>query len=103
MAILDENTRECLAIDVARQMSHRDVMDRLAELFIERGVPECLRSDNGSEFTAQAIRDWLKALITAILGDGRIGSIKGHLILGQTHLGVCPTLDELSRSTYGWP
>ena len=49
-------------MDVARRMSHRDVMDRLAELFIERGVPECLRSDNGSEFTAQAIRDWLKAI-----------------------------------------
>ena len=35
---------------VARRMNHRDVMDRLAELFIDRGVPECLRSDNGWEF-----------------------------------------------------
>ena len=42
LAILDEYTRECLAMDVARRMSHRDVMDRLAELFIERGVPECI-------------------------------------------------------------
>ena len=60
--ILDESTRECLAIDVARQMNHQDVLERLAELFAERGVPEYLRSDNGPEFTAQAIRDWLKAV-----------------------------------------
>ena len=45
LAILDEYTRECLAMDVSRRMNHRDMMDRLAELFIERGVPECLRSD----------------------------------------------------------
>ena len=62
LTILDEYTRECLAIDVARRMNHRDVLDRLAELFIERGVPESLRSDNGPEFTAQAIRDWLKVI-----------------------------------------
>ncbi len=62
LSILDEYTRECLAIDVARRMNHRDVLDRLAELFIERDVPESLRSDNGPEFTAQAIRDWLKVI-----------------------------------------
>lgn len=43
-------------------MCHRDVMGRLAELFIDQGAPECLGSDNGSEFKAQTIRDWLKAL-----------------------------------------
>ena len=42
-------TRECLAIDVKRQMNHQDVLDRLAELFVDRGVPEFIRSDNGSE------------------------------------------------------
>ena len=62
LTILDEYTRECLAMEVARRMNHRDVMDRLAELFIERGVPEYLRSDNGPECTAQAIRDWLKVM-----------------------------------------
>ena len=40
----------------------QDVLDRLAELFVDRGVPEYIRSDNGSEFTAQAVRDWLKAV-----------------------------------------
>ena len=48
------------AIDVKRQMNHQDVLDRLAELFVDRGVPGYIRSDNGSEFTAQAVRDWLK-------------------------------------------
>ena len=43
-------------------MNHQDVLDRLAELFVDRGVPEYIRSDNGSEFTAQAVRDWLKAV-----------------------------------------
>ncbi len=62
LSIVDEYTRECLAIDVARRMNHRDVLERLAELFVERGVPQSLRSDNGPEFTAQAIRDWLKAI-----------------------------------------
>ena len=62
LPLLDEYTRECLAIDVKRQMNHQDVLDRLAELFVDRGVPEYIRSDNGSEFTAQAVRDWLKAV-----------------------------------------
>ena len=56
LTILDESTRECLDIEVTRQMNHQDVWDRLAELFVHRGVPECIRSDNGSEFTAQAVR-----------------------------------------------
>ena len=38
------------------------MLDRLAELFVDRGVPEFIRSDNGSEFTAQAVRDWLQAV-----------------------------------------
>ena len=62
VTLLDEYTRECLAIEVQRQMNHQDVLDRLAELFVDRGVPEYIRSDNGSEFTAQAVRDWLKAV-----------------------------------------
>ena len=45
LTILDEYTRECLAIDVKRQMNHQDVLDRLAELFVDRGVPEFIRSD----------------------------------------------------------
>ena len=62
LTILDEYTRECLAIDVDRQMNHQNVLDRLAELFVDRGVPQYIRSDNGAEFTARAVRDWLQAV-----------------------------------------
>ena len=60
--ILDEYTRECLSIDVERCMNHKMVIDRLAELFVHRGTPEYIRSDNGSEFVAEPLRDWLGKL-----------------------------------------
>lgn len=59
LTLVDEFTRECLAIDVARRQSSEDVLERLAWLFCTRGVPEHIRSDNGSEFTAKVVRDWL--------------------------------------------
>jgi len=60
LTLIDEFTRECLAIDVARNLKHDDVLERLAWLMATRGVPDHIRSDNGSEFTATAVRDWLK-------------------------------------------
>ncbi len=54
--IIDEFTRECSAILVARKIKTQDVIDLLFHLFIFRGIPEHLRSDNGPEFTAKAIR-----------------------------------------------
>jgi transposase InsO family protein len=59
LTIIDEYTRECLAILVERQLTSVDVIDKLYELFLFRGVPEHIRSDNGPEFTARAIRQWL--------------------------------------------
>jgi putative transposase len=59
LTIIDEYTRECLAIDVARHLTSEDVMHRLTELFAGRGTPGFLRSDNGPEFIATAIRQWL--------------------------------------------
>jgi transposase InsO family protein len=59
LTLIDEYTRECLAIDVERRMNHQRVLDRLSELFVHRGTPDYIRSDNGAEFTAQAVRDWL--------------------------------------------
>jgi len=59
LTIVDEFTRECLAIDVARRLRSDDVLFRLAELFVHRGVPQHLRSDNGPEFAAKAVRTWL--------------------------------------------
>ncbi len=60
LTLLDEYTRECLAIDVARQIRSDDVLEHLAWLFATRGVPAHIRSDNGPEFTAQVVRDWLR-------------------------------------------
>jgi transposase InsO family protein len=59
LTLIDEPTRECLAIDVARRLKHGDVLERLSDLFVRRGVPKYIRSDNGSEFTATAVREWL--------------------------------------------
>lgn len=59
LAILDEFTRECLAIEVERRMNHKIVLEMLAELFVHRGTPLYIRSDNGSEFVAQDLRDRL--------------------------------------------
>jgi transposase InsO family protein len=61
LSIVDEFTRECLALEVGRSMTARDVVDVLMELVVARGVPENIRSDNGPEFIAQAIREWLGA------------------------------------------
>lgn len=62
LTVMDEHTRECLAIDVGRKMTSEDVLDRLTDLFTTRGVPEHIRSDNGPEFTARAVRGWLGRL-----------------------------------------
>ncbi len=59
LVVVDEFTRECLSIDVARRLNHDDVLERLAWLMATRGVPEHIRSDNGPEFTAKAVREWL--------------------------------------------
>ncbi len=60
LTIVDEYTRECLAIDVARRLNSEDVLERLAELFVNRGVPDHIRSDNGPEFTSPVVRGWLE-------------------------------------------
>ncbi len=60
--VIDEYTRECLAVKVARRLTHQDVLEVLTDLFLERGVPVHIRSDNGSEFTAKRLRDYLSRL-----------------------------------------
>jgi len=60
--IIDEHSRECLAMDVGRKMTSDDVMARLTQLFVDRGLPAYLRSDNGPEFIATALREWLGKL-----------------------------------------
>jgi transposase InsO family protein len=62
LTIIDEYTRECLALHVARSITSREVIEQLYDLFLLRGVPEHIRSDNGSEFTSKTIRRWLADL-----------------------------------------
>jgi transposase InsO family protein len=59
LSVIDEYTRECLALEVNRRMTSDDVLDALRDLFVVRGVPQHIRSDNGPEFIAQAIRRFL--------------------------------------------
>ena len=60
--IVDEFTREALAIRVARRLNSNDVIDMLSDLFILRGVPAHIRLDNGPEFIAKAVQEWIKAV-----------------------------------------
>ena len=60
--IIDEYTRECLSISVARNFKAQDVLNVLADLFLSRGVPGYIRSDNGPEFIAVELRRWLSSL-----------------------------------------
>lgn len=62
LTVVDEYTRECLALRTNYQLKTDDVMDVLTDLFITRGIPDHIRSDNGSEFTSKAIQDWLPRL-----------------------------------------
>ena len=60
--VLDEFTHECLAIHVARKLKAIDVIDVLSDLFILRSVPAHIRSDNGPEFVAKAVQEWIAAV-----------------------------------------
>jgi transposase InsO family protein len=59
LTLVDEYTRECLAIDVERRLDSENVLECLEARFVSRGTPEFIRSDNGAEFTAKAVREWL--------------------------------------------
>ena len=67
LTLLDEYTRECLAIRVERRMGSLEVIERLSEVMLWRGIPEHIRSDNGPEFVARKLRQWL-----GNLGTGRL-------------------------------
>ena len=56
LTLIDEYTRECLVLLVNRRITSQDVIDQLFNLFIFRGIPEHIRSDNGTEFTSREIR-----------------------------------------------
>jgi putative transposase len=72
MPVVDEYTRECLSIDVERSITAEDVVDTLASLFRSRGEPTFIRSDDGPEFIAKAVKRWLdlSGVRTLYIGPG---------------------------------
>ena len=62
LTVIDEFSRQCMAIPVARRLNSDDVLATLTELFVEHGPPAFIRSDNGGEFTAGVVRGWLKRI-----------------------------------------
>ena len=67
LTLIDEYTRECLALPVERQMGSRQVIQTLSEVMLWRGIPEHIRSDHSPEFLAQELRQWLGNLGTETL------------------------------------
>lgn len=67
LTLIDEYTRECLALRVARRMGSREVIETLSEVMMEYGIPENVRSDNGPEFVAKELREWLGKMGTGTL------------------------------------
>jgi putative transposase len=67
LTMIDEFTRECLAIRVARRLGRYEVIEALADVMLFRGIPEHIRSDNGSEFVAEELRKWLAKVGTGTL------------------------------------
>ena len=67
LALLDEYRRKCLALRVARRLNSQDVIETLSEVMLWRGIPEHIRSDNGPEFVARQLREWLRGQGTSPL------------------------------------
>jgi len=110
LTVLDEHTRECLAINVERKLTAEDVVVQMTDLFVHRGVPEYLRSDNGSEFTAEALRAWLKRLGVGTLfiepgspwENGYIESFNGRLRAEFLNAELFDTVREAKILTERW-
>lgn len=110
LTVIDEFTRECLAIDVGRRLNHDDVLERLSWLMVTRGIPEHIRSDNGSEFTAKAVRDWLKRVGVKTLyiapgspwENGYVESFNGKLANELLECEVFDTLYEAKVLIERW-
>jgi putative transposase len=108
--IIDEFTRECLAIKVNRKLNSLDVIDELFKLFIYRGIPDHMRSDNGSEFTAKIVRKWLNRLGVKTLfiepgspwENGYIESFNGKLRDELLNREIFTTLEEAKVLIEQW-
>ena len=110
LTILDEYTRECPAILVERRLTSEDVIDQLFNLFVLKGIPEHIRSDNGPEFTAKAIRKWLARIGVKALfiepgspwENGYIESFNGKLRDELLNREIFTTLTEAKVLIADW-
>ena len=110
LSIVDEFSRECLAIRVARKISSQDVIEELFYLLLFRGIPEHIRSDNGPEFTARAVRSWLSRLGVKTLfiergspwENGYIESFNGKLRDELLNREIFTTLEEAKVLIEQW-
>lgn len=110
LTLIDEFTRESLNIKVNRRISSQDVIDELFHLFIFRGIPEYIRSDNGPEFTARAVRRWLSRLGVKTLfiepgspwENGYIESFNGKLRDELLNREIFTTLEEAKVLIEQW-
>ena len=110
LTMLDEYTRECLSIVVDRRITSQDVLDKLFDLFVLRGTPEHIRSDNGPEFTAKAVRGWLSKVGVGTLfiergspwENGYIESFNGKLRDELLNGEIFTTLLEAKVLTENW-
>jgi putative transposase len=66
LTLIDEYTRECLALSVVRRLNSLEVIDTLAEVMLGHVIPEHIRSDNGPEFIAHELQKWLAKVGTAM-------------------------------------
>jgi len=75
LTLIDEYTRECLAIRVARRLGRYEVIEALADVMLHRGIPENIRSDSGPEFADEELRKWLRKVGTgdAVYRAGPLG------------------------------
>ena len=111
LCIIDEFTRESLAIRVARKLKATDVIEALCDLFVTRGIPAHIRSDNGPEFVAVALRHWIAAVgaRTAYIEPGSPwengycesfnGTLRDELLNGEK---ILYTLKEAKIVIEGW-
>jgi putative transposase len=110
LTVMDEYSRECLAIVVERRLCADDVLECLAGLFVRHGVPEYIRSDNGSEFTAKAVRHWLSRIGVRTLyiepgspwENGYIESFNGKLRQEKLNGEIFYTLREAQILVEQW-
>ena len=110
LPIVDEYTRESLSIDIGRRLNSEHVLARLAELFVRRGVPAYIRSDNGPEFTAKAVRRWLPRVGVQTLfiepgspwENGYVESFNGKLRDEHLNVELFDTLLEAQVLTERW-